>query len=153
MRNWKKSLLLAAGFAVLIPSAAMATQKNSEQTDTVTVEVKNVKGGALGVYYDDSDGDVSYWVPIGEKVKIPKGTELTIKTQNWEEYEDDNFKRTNFSWNSEKYGEYSGSVVKTKIQAFYNEPMYVAKLGRCLPIRQHDQSAILDNNTMMGSDC
>ena len=28
-------------------------------------------------------------------------------------------------------GEYSGSVVKTKIQAFYNEPISVAELGRC----------------------
>ena len=26
---------------------------------------------------------------------------------------------------------YSGSVVKTKIQAFYNEPIYVAELGKC----------------------
>ena len=28
--------------------------------------------------------------------------------------------------------QYSGSVVKTKIQAFYNEPIYVAELGRGL---------------------
>ena len=28
-------------------------------------------------------------------------------------------------------GKYSGSVVKTKIQAFYNEPIYVAELGKC----------------------
>ena len=27
--------------------------------------------------------------------------------------------------------DYSGSVVKTKIQAFYNEPISVAELGRC----------------------
>ena len=26
---------------------------------------------------------------------------------------------------------YNGSVVKTKIQAFYNEPISVAELGRC----------------------
>ena len=26
---------------------------------------------------------------------------------------------------------YSGSVVKTKTQAFYNEPISVAELGRC----------------------
>ena len=30
-----------------------------------------------------------------------------------------------------KYRLYSGSVVKTKIQAFYNEPISVAELGRC----------------------
>lgn len=112
MRNWKKSLLLAAGFAVLIPSAAMATQKNSEQTDTVTVEVKNVKGGALGVYYQDPETKEEYWLPIGEKVKIPKDTELTIKTQN-REYEDGEFERTNFSWNSEKYGECVSSHLKS----------------------------------------
>lgn len=29
------------------------------------------------------------------------------------------------------YINYSGSVVKTKIQAFYNEPISVAELGRC----------------------
>ena len=29
------------------------------------------------------------------------------------------------------FKEYSGSVVKTKIQAFYNEPISVAELGRC----------------------
>ena len=31
----------------------------------------------------------------------------------------------------EAYDAYSGSVVKTKIQAFYNEPISVAELGRC----------------------
>ena len=31
----------------------------------------------------------------------------------------------------EKRTGYSGSVVKTKIQAFYNEPISVAELGRC----------------------
>ena len=31
----------------------------------------------------------------------------------------------------EGYKRYSGSVVKTKIQAFYNEPISVAELGRC----------------------
>lgn len=37
------------------------------------------------------------------------------------------------SENNESYkpGKYSGSVVKTKIQAFYNEPISVAELGRC----------------------
>ena len=30
-----------------------------------------------------------------------------------------------------KQAEYSGSVVKTKTQAFYNEPISVAELGRC----------------------
>ena len=30
-----------------------------------------------------------------------------------------------------KFPVYSGSVVKTKIQAFYNEPISVAELGRC----------------------
>ena len=48
---------------------------------------------------------------------------------------------------------YSGSVVKTKIQAFYNEPIYVAELGRDLPIKRHDQSAAPDSNTMLESDC
>ncbi|RGD96556.1 hypothetical protein DW677_08660 [Clostridium sp. AM25-23AC] len=31
----------------------------------------------------------------------------------------------------ETMANYSGSVVKTKIQAFYNEPISVAELGRC----------------------
>ena len=47
---------------------------------------------------------------------------------------------------------YSGSVVKTKIQAFYNEPIYVAELGGA-SIKQHDQSAVPDNNMMRVSDC
>ena len=47
---------------------------------------------------------------------------------------------------------YSGSVVKTKIQAFYNEPIYVTELER-YPIKQHDQSAVPDNNMMWVSDC
>ncbi|MFR4783148.1 MAG: hypothetical protein ACLUAR_09845 [Pilosibacter sp.] len=39
-------------------------------------------------------------------------------------------------WDNENLTEvqkvaYSGSVVKTKIQAFYNEPISVAELGRC----------------------
>ena len=47
---------------------------------------------------------------------------------------------------------YSGSVVKTKIQAFYNEPIYVAELGGA-SIKHHDQSAVPDNNMMRVSDC
>ena len=43
--------------------------------------------------------------------------------------------------------------LKTKIPAFYNEPIYVAELGRDLLIKQHDQSAAPDSNTMLGSDC
>ena len=53
-------------------------------------------------------------------------------------------------WGLDKF--YSGSVVKTKIQAFYNELIYVTELGRC-PIKQHDQSAVPDNNMMRVSDC
>ena len=48
--------------------------------------------------------------------------------------------------------DYSGSVVKTKIQAFYNEPIYVAELGGA-SIKHHDQSAVPDNNMMRVSDC
>ena len=47
---------------------------------------------------------------------------------------------------------YSGSVVKTKIQTFFNEPIYVAELGGA-SIKQHDQSAVPDNNMMWVSDC
>ena len=103
MRNWKKSLLLAAGFAVLIPSAAMATQKNSEQTDTVTVEVKNVKGGALYVTYNEPKYGFEKTLPIGEKVDVPKGTELRIN------YKDVSYmgeKDCNIKWYSPKYDEY-----------------------------------------------
>ena len=64
MKNWKKSLLLAAGLAVMIPTAAMATQKSSEQSDDmVTVEVKNVRGGALGIYYTDPEMQEKFWIP------------------------------------------------------------------------------------------
>lgn len=97
MKNWKKSLLLAAGLAVMIPTAAMATQKSSEQSDDmVTVEVKNVRGGALGIYYTDPEMQEEFWIPIGEKVKIPKNVELTIKTKEIGE-------STNLSWYSDKY--------------------------------------------------
>lgn len=112
MRNWKKSLLLAAGFAVLIPSAAMATQKNSEQTDTVTVEVKNVKGGALYVTYNEPKYGFEKTLPIGEKVDVPKGTELRIN------YKDVSYmgeKDCNIKWYSPKYDEY----VKSNLEELY----------------------------------
>lgn len=112
MRNWKKSLLLAAGFAVLIPSAAMATQKNSEQTDTVTVEVKNVKGGALYVTYKEPEYGFEKTLPIGEKVDVPKGTELTIN------YKDVSYMGEtdcNIKWYSPKYDEY----VKSNLEELY----------------------------------
>lgn len=41
------------------------------------------------------------------------------------------YKLSNIFVGRSMYMQYSGSVVKTKIQAFYNEPISVAELGRC----------------------
>lgn len=73
MRKWKKCLLLAAGMVVALSTAAMASQ--AKTGDTVTVEVKNKPGGVLQVYYEE-DGRRVY-LPVGEKVQLPKGTKLT----------------------------------------------------------------------------
>ena len=78
MRKWKKCLLLAAGMAAALSTAAMASQ---DKSDMVTVEVKNCKGGAIQVecqYPDDMDVD-SVYLPIGEKVEVPKGSTLYVE--------------------------------------------------------------------------
>lgn len=85
MRKWKSCLLLAAGMAAALSTAAMASQGTAEQSDMVTVEVKECKGGAIDAAYDvyDENGRIQYTVtlPIGEKVQIPRGTELTIDAE------------------------------------------------------------------------
>lgn len=85
MRKWKRCLLLAAGMAAALSTAAMASQGTAEQSDMVTVEVKECKGGAIDAAYDvyDENGRIQYTVtlPIGEKVQIPRGTELTIDAE------------------------------------------------------------------------
>lgn len=73
MRKWKKCLLLAAGMAAALSTAAMASQAKAGDSDYVTVEVKNTEGGAIIAYYLDENEDNVY-LPIGEKVKIPRGT-------------------------------------------------------------------------------
>ena len=73
MRKWKKSLLLATGMAAALSTAAMASQAKAGDSDYVTVEVKNTEGGAIIAYYLDENEDNVY-LPIGEKVKIPRGT-------------------------------------------------------------------------------
>ena len=79
MRKWKSCLLLAAGMAAALSTAAMASQ---DKSDMVTVEVKECKGGAVDAAYDvyDENGRIQYTVtlPIGEKVQIPRGTKLEI---------------------------------------------------------------------------
>ena len=78
MRKWKKCLLLAAGMAVALSTAAMASQ---DKSDMVTVEVKNCRGGAIEVlceYPEEMDREMEY-LPIGEKVQIPRGSELQIE--------------------------------------------------------------------------
>ena len=84
MRKWKKCLLLAAGMAVALSTAAMASQAKAGDSDTVTVEVKNCKGGVLSAYYEVDDGDGDFhrvYLPLAEKVSVPKGTELIIQAQ------------------------------------------------------------------------
>ena len=46
--------------------------------DYVTVEVKNTEGGAIIAYYLDENEDNVY-LPIGEKVKIPRGTKQCMQ--------------------------------------------------------------------------
>lgn len=82
MRKWKSCLLLAVGMSAALSTAAMASQ---DKSDMVTVEVKECKGGAVDAAYDvyDENGRIQYTVtlPIGEKVQIPRGTELTIDAE------------------------------------------------------------------------
>ena len=68
---------------------------------------------------------------------IDDGSGMTKKIieDNWMMIGTDNKKKEYISKKkrikSGEKGIYSGSVVKTKIQAFYNEPISVAELGRC----------------------
>ena len=82
MKKWKKCLLLAVGMAAALSTATMASQDTAVQSDMVTVEVKECKGGAVDAAYDvyDENGRIQYTVtlPIGEKVQIPRGTQLEI---------------------------------------------------------------------------
>ena len=75
MRKWKSCLLLAAGMAVALSTAVMASQ---DKSDMVTVEVKNCKGGAVQVFceYPEEMDQEGEYLPIGEKVQIPKGSQL-----------------------------------------------------------------------------
>ena len=50
--------------------------------------------------------------------------------------------------------DYSGSVVKTQIQSFYNELIYVVEEGEgCSPPMLHNQSTVPDSSRMQGSGC
>lgn len=71
MRHWKKYVLLATGFALMLPMTAMADQ------NTVTVEVKNVKGGIISAWYLDDKG-VTKYIPISEKTEVPKGQTIYL---------------------------------------------------------------------------
>lgn len=78
MRKWKSCLLLAAGMAVALSTAVMASQ---DKSDMVTVEVKNCKGGAVQVFceYPEEMDQEGEYLPIGEKVQIPKGSQLQVE--------------------------------------------------------------------------
>lgn len=62
------ALILGAGFTVF----------GAQDSDMVTVEVKDAKGSALEVYYEVEGEEYTekYYLPIGEPVQIPKGTTL-----------------------------------------------------------------------------
>lgn len=79
MKHWKQFVLLATGFALMMPMSAMAAQENTGNQKMVTVEVKNVKGGALPVWYFDENVKMVY-IPNGEKTEVPMGTELHLVT-------------------------------------------------------------------------
>ena len=74
----KRFFVSAAAFLF---SLAWATIAYAEET--VDVKVENVKGGVLEVsYYQEFDGKYqTVFLPIGETVQIPTGTELTINHQ------------------------------------------------------------------------
>lgn len=49
---------------------------------------------------------------------------------------------------------YSGSVVKTQIQSFYNELIYIVDKGEgYFPTRLHNQSTVLDSRRTLEFGC
>lgn len=53
-----------------------------------------------------------------------------------------------------KKNEYSGSVVKTQIQSFYNELIYIVDKGEgYFPTRLHNQSTVLDSRRTLEFGC
>jgi len=125
MKKWQKSFLLAITMAgTLSMPAAAAPQTSAEQPEMVTVEVKNVKGGMLRVYYGEKWGTETWldlecltFLPIGEKVEIPKGTELhvnLIPTSEGGAYdlESDFGAGTNLVWESEAFDQFVRSRIE-----------------------------------------
>ena len=52
------------------------------------------------------------------------------------------------------YLDYSGSVVKTQIQSFYNELIYIVDKGEgYFPTRLHNQSTVLDSRRTLEFGC
>lgn len=50
--------------------------------------------------------------------------------------------------------DYSGSVVKTQIQSFYNELIYIVDKGEgYFPTRLHNQSTVLDSRRTLEFGC
>ena len=57
-------------------------------------------------------------------------------------------------WLSDDTILYSGSVVKTQIQSFYNELIYIVDKGEgYFPTRLHNQSTVLDSRRTLEFGC
>ena len=72
MRKCTKRWLLPVFAAAMTLSAGFS----SLAEETVKVTVPNVKGGYLEVSYE-KDG-CTFYLPVGETVAVPKGTELAV---------------------------------------------------------------------------
>lgn len=72
----RKMALWGMAAAVTVMASLTAWAATAGETETVSVKVENVPGGALAVYYVEDEDGVLRYLPIGENVKIPKGSEI-----------------------------------------------------------------------------
>lgn len=120
MKKWQKSFLLAiAMVGTLSMPAAAAPQTSVEQPEMVTVEVKNVKGGMLRVYYYEYNEEYPTYLPIGERVEVPKGVELHVEMVPEEIDYSEYGAGTNLVWESEKFDQPVRSRVE-EVNIIYN---------------------------------
>ena len=87
----------AGGLAALLAlssafsSAAVQGSAGEKAQDMVSVTVENTPGGVLMVSftpYSEDDEESSMYLPIGKEIKLPKGTALTIETDENDQYDD-----------------------------------------------------------------
>lgn len=121
---------------------------------TTKEELINGLVGQLKVFFNDDEREINV---IDESVV----RELLVKI--YTEYEEyltsglsvsEQYLKASILKNQKSESKYSGSVVKTQIQSFYNELIYIVDKGEgYFPTRLHNQSTVLDSRRTLEFGC